>query len=188
MKRTTNTTYQIQDNSNPTTTKSLHRIHNVKYYPMEEILNLMIENYVPVDRRKNDFFERFMEQRYQKLNNTEQPSIADFRPFTIEPFRTVPTALPRKRISSTSSDSGVISSHLLAPSMPVTPDNFHNLQPYPMSSTFSRDLVSVSPSRLQFNNSLTTVGTTGTKIVITIVLFLSFRNSVCASHLHSTRL
>ena len=45
----------------------------------------MIEKYVPMDRRHDCFYERFMEQRIQKLNNFEQPSMEDSHPFPIEP-------------------------------------------------------------------------------------------------------
>ena len=64
-----------------------------------------------------------MEQRIQKLNNSEQPSMEDFLPFPIEPFRTAPVKLPQKRVSNTSSDSGVNSPHVLSPATPLTPDN-----------------------------------------------------------------
>ena len=47
----------------------------------------------------------------------------DSFPFPIEPLRTVPVTLLPKRVSNTSSDSGVNSPHALSPAMPVTPDN-----------------------------------------------------------------
>ena len=47
----------------------------------------------------------------------------DSLPFPIEPFRTAPVTLPQKRVSHTSSDSGVKSPHVLSPAMPKTPDN-----------------------------------------------------------------
>ena len=53
-------------------------------------------------------------------------------PFPIEPVRTAPVTLPQKRVSNTSSDSGVNSPHVLSPAMPKTPDNS---QSYPISST-----------------------------------------------------
>ena len=61
-KRVTNTTYQIQDDKDPTILKTVHRNHLVEYYPREETLTPMIEEYVLVDRRHDDFYERFMEQ------------------------------------------------------------------------------------------------------------------------------
>ena len=76
-----------------------------------------------MDQRHDDFFERFREQRFEKLNNPEQRGMEDSLPFPIELLRTVHTALPHKRMSNTSSDSGVNSPHVLSPAMPVTPDN-----------------------------------------------------------------
>ena len=123
-KRVTNTTYQIQDDKDPTVLKTVHRNHLVEYYPKEETLAPMIEEYVPVDRRPEDFYERFMEQRIQKMNNPEQSSMADSLPFPIEPLRTAAVPLPQKRVSNSSSDSRVNSPHVLSPAMPITPDNF----------------------------------------------------------------
>ena len=92
----------------------------------------MIEKYVPMDRRHDDFHERFMEQRFQKINNPGPSSMGDSLPFPIEPLRTAPVTLPPKRVSNTSSDSGVNSPQVLSPAMPVTPDNS---QTYLMPST-----------------------------------------------------
>ena len=122
-KRITNTTYQIQDDKEPTILKTVHRNHLVEYYPKEETLPPMIEEYVPMHRRQDDFYERFMEQRIQKINNPEQSSMEDSLPFPIEPLRTAPVTLPLKRVSNTSSDSGVNSPHFLSPAMPITPNH-----------------------------------------------------------------
>ena len=92
----------------------------------------MIEEYVPMDRRHDDFYERFIEQRLQKINNPGQSSTGDSLPFPIEPIRTAPATLPQKRVSNTSNDSGVNSPQVWSPAMPVTPKN---LQSYPMPST-----------------------------------------------------
>ena len=92
----------------------------------------MIEEYVPMDRRHDDFYERFMKQRFQKINSSGQSSMEDSLPFPIEPFRTAPVFLPQKRVSNTSSDSGVSSPQVLSPAMPVAPDNS---QPYLIKST-----------------------------------------------------
>ena len=131
-KRVTNTTYQIQDNQDPTIFKTVHRNHLVEYHPKEETLPSMIEKYVPKDRRHDDFYGRFMEQRIQKINNHEQYGAEDSLPFPIEPLRTAPDTLPQKRVSNTSSDSGVNSPHVLSPTMPITPDD---PQPYLIPST-----------------------------------------------------
>ena len=82
----------------------------------------MIEEYVPMDRSHDDFYDRFMEQGIQKLNNTKQPSMEDSLPFPIELLRAAPDTLPPKRVSNTSSDSGVNSPHVLSPTMPITLD------------------------------------------------------------------
>ena len=92
----------------------------------------MIEEYVPMDRRQDDFYDRFMEQRFQKLNNFEQPSMEDSLPISFEPLRTAPVTLPQKRVSNTRSDSRVNSRQVLLPAMPLTPDN---PQPYLVLST-----------------------------------------------------
>ena len=101
----------------------MYRNHLVEYYPKEDTLPPMIEEYVPMDKRHDDFHERFMEQRIQKLNNAILSSIEDSLPFPIEPLRTPPVTLPQKRISNTSSDSGVNSPHVLSPALPITPDH-----------------------------------------------------------------
>ena len=101
----------------------MHRNHLVEYYTKEETLPPMIEEYVPMDRRHDDFYETFMEQRSEKLNNPEQSGMEDFRPFLIEPLRTAPVTLSQKRVSNISSDSGVNSPHVLSTAMRITPDN-----------------------------------------------------------------
>ena len=82
----------------------------------------MIEEYVPMDGRPDDFYERFMEQRLPKISKPEQFGMEDSLPFPIEPLRTAPVTLPQKRVSNTSSDSGVNSPQVLSAAMPVTPD------------------------------------------------------------------
>ena len=56
-KRVTNTIYQIQDDRVPTILKTVHRNHLVEDYPKKETLPPMIEEYVPMDRRPDDFYE-----------------------------------------------------------------------------------------------------------------------------------
>ena len=92
----------------------------------------MKEEYVPLDKRHDDFYERFMEQRIQKINNSGQPGMEDSLPFPIEPLRIAPVTLPQKRVSNTSSDSGVNFPHVLSPAMPITSDNS---QPHLIPST-----------------------------------------------------
>ena len=56
-KQVTNTTYQFQDDKDPTVLKTVRRKHLVEYYPKEETLPPMIEEYVPMARRPDDFYE-----------------------------------------------------------------------------------------------------------------------------------
>ena len=122
-KRVTNTTYQIQDDRDPTILKTVHRNHLVEYYPKEETLLPMIEEYVPMEQRPDDYYERYLERQIQKINNPGKSSIEDCLPFPIELCRAAPVTLPQKRVSNTSSDSGVTSPHVFSPAMPVTSDN-----------------------------------------------------------------
>ena len=48
-------------------------------YPKEETLPPKIEDYVPMDRRHDEFYEKFMEQRIQKINNREQSGMENSR-------------------------------------------------------------------------------------------------------------
>ena len=121
-KEITNTTYQIQDDKDPTNLKTVHRNQLVENYPKKETIPPMIEEYVPMDKRHDEFYENFMEQRFQKKNNPEQSDMEDSFPFPIEPLRTAPVTLPPKRVSNISSVSGVNSPHALSPAMPVNPN------------------------------------------------------------------
>ena len=151
-KRITYTTYQIQDDKDPTILKTVQRNHLVEYYPKEETLPPMIEEYVPMDRRHADFYERFMEQRIQKINNPEQPSVEDALPFPIEPLRTAPVTLPQKRVSNTSSDSGVNSPHFLSPARPITPGNLQ-LHLIPSTSRMNPPSGPLTPIQHSLTNS-----------------------------------
>ena len=108
-KRITNTTYQIQDDKDPTIIKTVHRNHLVEDYPKEGSLPAMIEEYVPSDHQNDNFYERFMEQRTRDLNN---PSTTDEHasfPFPIEPLRSISSTNQPKRSSMHSNDSGITS-------------------------------------------------------------------------------
>ena len=130
----------------------MRRNHLVEYHPKEETLPPMIEEYEPVDRRHDDFYEKLMEQRIQKINNPEQFDMEDSLPFPIEPLYTAPVTLPQKRISNTSSDSGVNSPHVVPPAMPITPDNSH---PHLIPSTSRMNPPSgpLTPNQQFINNS-----------------------------------
>ena len=128
----------------------MHRNHQVENYPKEENLPPMIEKNVPMNGHPDVFYERFMEQRIQKLNNSKQPRMEDSVPFPIDPHRTAPVTLPQKRVSNTSSDSGVNSSHVLSPAMPLTPDN-SNLFSIPLTSRMNPPSGPLTPIQ-QFKN------------------------------------
>ena len=84
-KRITNTTYQIQDDKDPTLLKTVRRNHFVEYYHKEESLPPMIEEYVPSDTHRDDFYERFVERRVQQLNDPKETATVDSIPFPIVP-------------------------------------------------------------------------------------------------------
>ena len=130
----------------------MHRIHLFDYYPKEETLPPMMEEYVPMDKRHDDFYERFLEQRIQKLKNSDQSGMEDSLPFPIGPLRTAPVALPQKRVSNTSSDSGVNSPHVLSPALPITPDYS---QPHLIPSTSRTNFSSgpLTPTQQFIQNS-----------------------------------
>ena len=151
-KRVTNTTNQIQDDKDPTVFITVHRKHLVEYYLKEETLAPMVEDYVPIDQRHDIYYERFMAQPIQKLNISEQPSMENSLPFAIVLLRTAPVTLTQKRVSNTSSDSGVNSPHVLSPAMPITPDSS---QPYLVPSTSQMNPPSgpITPIQHFINNS-----------------------------------
>ena len=130
----------------------MHRNHLVEYYPKEETLPPFIEEYVPMDRRLDDFYGRFMEQRFQKINNPRQSGMEEFLPFPIEPLRTAPVSLPQKRVSNTSGDFGVNSPHVLSLAMPIT---LNNSQPHliPSTSRMTPPSGPLTPIQQFINNS-----------------------------------
>ena len=122
-KRVTSTTYQIQDDKDPSILKTVHRNHLVEYYPEEVSLPALIEEYVPHDQQKDDnFYERFLEERNGKLNSSTKPLAEDLIPFPIRFLPTAPAITSNKRDSFTGSDSGVGSPHVFSPTLPITPE------------------------------------------------------------------
>ena len=121
-KRVTSTTYQLQDNKDPSITKTVHCNQLVAYYPKEESLPAMIEEYVAHDQRHDDFYERFLEQRIGKMNSFTEPLAADPIPFPIRLLPTAPVVASRKRDSITSSDSGIGSPQVFSPTLPINPE------------------------------------------------------------------
>ena len=94
-KRITNTTYQIQDDKDPTVLKTVPRNHLVEYYPKEGSLPAMIEEYVPSDHQNDNSYERFMEQRARDINNPSTTEGNDSFPFPIEPLRSFSSTTSR---------------------------------------------------------------------------------------------
>ena len=121
-KRVTSTTYEIQDDKNPSTIKTVHRNHLVEHYPKEESLPAMIEESVPHEQRHDDFYEQFLEQRIGKLDSLTEPLAEDPNPFPIRPLPTAPAITSHKRDRVTSSDSGVGSPQVFSPALPITPE------------------------------------------------------------------
>ena len=76
----------------------------------------------------------------------------DSLPFPIEPLRTVPVTLPQKRVSNTSSDSGVNTPHVLLPGMPITPDNSQSYL-VPSTSRTNPSSGPITPIQQLINNS-----------------------------------
>ena len=108
-KRITNTTFQIQDDKDPTVVKTVHRNHLVEYYPKEGSLPAMIEVYVPSDHQNDNFYECFMEQRTRDLNNPSTTEEHDSFPLPIEPLRSISSSNQPKRSSMHCNDSGITS-------------------------------------------------------------------------------
>ena len=108
-KRITNTTYQIQDDKDPTVLKTVHRNYLVEYYPKEGFLPAIIEEHVPPDYRNDSFYERFMEQRTGDSNNPSTTEEHDSFPFPIEPLRSISSTNKPTRPSMHSNVSGITS-------------------------------------------------------------------------------
>ena len=139
-KRITNTTYQIQDDKDPTVVKTVHRNHLVEYYPKEGSLPAMIQEYVPSNYPNDNFYERFMEQRTRDLNNPSTTEEHDSFPFPIEPLRSTSSTNKPTRSSMQSNDSGITSplassrTPVLSPTIPMgtstpCPSSFQHAQP-----------------------------------------------------------
>ena len=142
-KRITKTTYQIQDDKDPTVIKTVHRSHLVEFYSKEGSLPAMIEEYVPSDHQNDNFYERFMEQRTRDLKNPSTTEKHEPFPFTIEPLRHIPSTSKPKRSSMHSNDSGITSplasSRTPSPAIPMETST-----PHPSSSQQART-VQLSP-------------------------------------------
>ena len=74
----------------------------------------MIEEYVPQNQRRDDFFERYLEHTTGKLKSFTEPLVEDSIPFPIKPLHTAPTTTSNKRDSS---DSASLRSPLVSSSL-----------------------------------------------------------------------
>ena len=102
----------------------------------------MIKEYVPADRRHNDFFENFMEQRNRKINN--QSHLYGRNSST--PHTTFIYCLnchSTQGVNNISSDSGIHSHQVCSPAMPITPPNQHS----PLQTTSRLDILPLSPNQ-----------------------------------------
>ena len=146
-KRITNTTYQIQDDKDPTILKTVHQNHLVEYYPKEGSLPPMIEELIPSDTHRDDFYERFMERRIQQLNDPKKTVTDDSIHFPIVPLSSAPAVLPTKRSSNTSDDSGVNSPPTFSPALPPQPINHSPRTPINQPSTSQIVISPIPPSQ-----------------------------------------
>ena len=105
-----NFTYQIQYDKDPTILKTVYQKHLTEYRPKQKSLPPTTEKYVASGKHHDDFFERFMERRVQKLDNAKETTTGNSIPFHIVPLPSTPNVPRTKRININSGDSGVNSS------------------------------------------------------------------------------
>ena len=79
------TTYEIQDNKDPSVVKMVHRNHLVGYYPNEYSILVMIEENVPPNELHDGLFQQCLEQCIGKINNSAEPTAEASIPSPIEP-------------------------------------------------------------------------------------------------------
>ena len=160
-KRITSITYQYQDVKDPTVKKTVHRNHLVEYYPKEGSLPTMIEKYVPSDHRKNNLYERFMEQRTRHLNNPSPTEEHDSFPFPIEPLRYFSPINKPKRSSTHSNDSGITfpfayyRTPVLISAIPVETSTLHPSSSQHAQTAQPLPRENLSPIRQLIRNSVT---------------------------------
>ena len=127
-KRITNTTYQIQDDRDPTFIKTVHRNHLVEYYPKEGSLPAMMEEIVHSDHQNDNFYERFMEQRTRDLNIPSTTEEHDSFPFPIEQLRSISSSNKPKRSSIHSNNSGITSPCFFSQTCAITCTSYGNIK------------------------------------------------------------
>ena len=81
----TNTTYEIQENSNPDNVKTTHRNHLIEFFPKEERLPLLITNYAVISR-DSDFYKHLVNSQIEQHNSGKEKHPLDVMPFVITPI------------------------------------------------------------------------------------------------------
>ena len=76
-KRITNTAYQITEDQNPENLQTVHRTHLIEYFPKEETLPPLIEEYTTPHRGDTNFYSSFVKGRIEKLNVSEPQTLRD---------------------------------------------------------------------------------------------------------------
>ena len=100
-KRITNTTYRIQQDQDPTNTKTVHRNQSVECYPKEGSIQAMIEEYVAPDHHNDNFYERFMAQGSRDFNKSSATEEHVSLPFPIQPLQSVSSTDKRSDFTHT---------------------------------------------------------------------------------------
>ena len=120
-KRITNTTYQIKNDQNPENLRTVHRNHLIEYFPKEETLPPLIEEYTTPYRGDTDFYNNFVKGRIERLNVSEPQILGDLCILPVRNQQRQTTAQKRVRTPQ-STDSGIISPENHRLGTPTTPD------------------------------------------------------------------
>ena len=120
-KRITNTTYQITEDQNPENLRTVHRNHLIEYFPKEETLPPLIEEYTTPHSGDTNFYSSFVKGRIEKLNVSEPQTLGDL---CILPIRNQRDQILAGKITQTpqSTDSNIISPENQLLTTPKTPD------------------------------------------------------------------
>ena len=120
-KRITNTTYQIKEDQNPENIRTVHRNHLIEYFPKEETLPPLIEEYTAPHRGDTDFYDNLVRNRIDKLNVSEPQATGDLCILPVQNHQAQPLSRKPARTSK-STDSGIISPENQLLITPTTPD------------------------------------------------------------------
>ena len=168
-RRITNTTFQIQDDKDPTVIKTDRRNHLVEYYPKEESLPTMIEEFIPSDHQNDNFYERFMEQRTRDLNIPSRIEEHDSFPFPIEPLRSKSSTNKPRGSSLHSNDSEFTSPFassrtlVLSPAIPAKTSTAHPFSSQHAQTAQLSPRENLSPIQQFIRNSATRMARSSAK-------------------------